>query len=143
MTSNQTFRNTMIAVALIALLVVPSLNAETKIVLFNIPFSFVAGDSVLPAGQYRVKVDPTVNRMRIESQDGEARLYLTVYTNQRSVPPEVGTLYFHKYGSAHILRAIWGAGNSAGYELFTSAAEREMAKIASAPEVAMVRTLSR
>lgn len=142
MTSKQTFRNAMIAVGLAALLVAPALNAETRLVLFNVPFSFVAGDSVLPAGQYSVKVDPTVNRMRLESQDDGARLYFTVYLEQRPATPDTGTLHFHKYGNTHILKGVWGAGSSVGYDLPTSAAEREMAKTASAREVAMVRALS-
>ncbi len=139
MTSKLTFGRIAIATGLLTVLLAPTLNAETKLVRVNIPFTFMAGEHVLPAGQYRVEVDPASNRMRLRRADGEAGAYLSVYIAYKPQAPNMGTLVFHKYGNSHFLQGVWGAGRSWGYEVPASEAEREMVKVKVTREVAWIQ----
>jgi len=133
-----------IAIALVALMSVGTAYAETKLVRVEIPFKFFAGDEVLPAGVYRVVVDPHFNRMELRRIDGTAGAFVSVSTLNRTAPAEAGQLLFRGYGNAHFLESIWGAGRSSGYELPKSKAEREMARAASGgTQIAWVRILTK
>jgi len=139
-----TKRSIWIAIGLLALLSVTTAYAETKLLRVEIPFKFVAGDQVLPAGVYRVIIDPQFNRMELRRADGAAGAYISVHSASRPTSVELGQLVFRGYGHTYFLQSVWGAGRSTGSELPQSKGEREMARAASSgTQIAWVRVLTK
>ena len=119
-----------ITMGLVALLSVTTASAET-VGRFQIPFQFLMGDKVLPAGDYKVKIDTANMKIQLSSWEGSASVNLTANTPHR-VAADTGKLVFHKYGRVLVLREMWRSGGHYGHELTTSKAEREIAKQAGA-----------
>ncbi|HSB15201.1 MAG TPA: hypothetical protein VLE22_12140 [Bryobacteraceae bacterium] len=132
MPNNYSSKRILIAAGLLALLSVADVCAETKLVRIEIPFRFIAGDQVLPAGVYRVAVDPAFNRMELRTEDGASGAFVSVYTAAKAPASDTGKLLFHGYGNTFFLQGVWAAGMTSGYKLPASKAEREMAKVRSA-----------
>ncbi len=112
--------------------------AQSSRMSVQIPFEFRAGNKVLPAGEYRVAVDPAFNRMELRLEDGSAGLYLSAHPTQVRTPVDRGILVFNKYGDSYFLKKVFNRGRSLGYQLPPSKAEREMARIAASAEVASI-----
>jgi hypothetical protein len=119
-----------IALGLVVLLSVTTASAET-VGRFQIPFQFLMGDKVLPAGDYKVTIDAASMRIQLASWDGSASVNLTANTPHR-VAADTGKLVFQKYGRVLVLREMWRSGANYGHELTTSKAEREIARQAGA-----------
>ncbi len=131
----------LIAIGLIALLTASAYAQPNGMMRVNVPFQFLAGEKVMPAGEYRIEADPAFHRMALRLADGNAALYLSAHLSVKSGDaPEKAMLVFHKYGNQYFLRAAWNAGELRGYELPMSRAERETARLAGSGEVAAVGT---
>lgn len=129
-----------IAIGLLALLSAMSAYAQIGQMRASVPFQFLAGDKVLPAGEYRVEVNPLSGRMVLRLVDGSAGLYLSANPCDRPASaPAGGMLVFQKYGNHYFLRTLWNPGQSKGYELPRSKSERELAEKTGASEIASVR----
>ena len=92
----------------------------------NIPFQFNAGQTTLPAGQYRITCDgagygPGVVRL----SNGNASVKLVAVTVIGKARDH-GTLVFHRYGDRYFLAQFWLAGEEMGESLPKSPAEREL-----------------
>ena len=92
----------------------------------NIPFQFTAGQTTLPAGEYRITCQssgygPGSVRLRNGAR-GVNLVALTVIGKAR----EHGVLVFHRYGSRYFLAQFWSAGEEMGQGLPKSRAEREL-----------------
>ena len=121
-----------IAMAVLVLLSVTTANAATD-GRFHIPFQFLMGDKVLPAGDYNVKIDTANQRIELTSWHGSAGVFISANTPFRAVPEaEIGKLVFHKFGKVTVLREMWRSGAKYGHELILSKAEREMARAGTA-----------
>jgi hypothetical protein len=122
-----------------ALLVAPLIYAQLRPALeAEIPFSFEAGKSVLPPGQYRVAAGPSQSVMELACQDSKARIFVS--TNAVRSPETVveGKLVFQRYGNRYFLRQIWTAGTDTGRELMISKAEKELAHSAGAGQTVVI-----
>jgi hypothetical protein len=97
-----------IALGLVVLLSVTTASAET-VGRFQIPFQFLMGDKVLPAGDYKVKIDTANMRIQLASWEDSASVNLTANTPHR-VAADTGKLVFHKYGRVLVLREMWRSG---------------------------------
>lgn len=118
----------LVAISLVALFAATAANAETT-ARFEIPFQFIMGDKVLPAGDYVVKIDHATRRIDVTSNKASARLFLTANAPRRTDGTvDMGKLIFHQYGKVYVLRQMWRFGSSWGYELPASKVESEMAK---------------
>ncbi len=130
--------------ALVAL-AVPSF-AETVNMRIEIPFAFVAGNEVLPAGTYEVGVDRSYTFADFRSID-ETRIHRVMLTTSRleRKPSEsgVGTLQFQKYGDRLALRAVWNAWGTEGYVFQKSKAERELAKTVAPGAVETIQSFNK
>jgi hypothetical protein len=125
----------LMVVGLVSLLMAPPASGQT-IAKFNVPFQFVAGGQVLPAGEYRVKVDSGLRRAEIRqagTQDGAFLAAVPVSTMDMAV---TGKLVFSANGSVRLLQSVWIGGRAERVELPTSKAQREFAKNAGANLVA-------
>jgi hypothetical protein len=124
----------LMAISGIALLSVTTAYAQPLAVRANIPFQFLAGDKVLPAGQYQLSVAPGLNRITLHPTQGGTGVYLSIIPTQRSeYAAQPGALVFHRYGTHYFLRKVWSPGQSGGYALPSSKAEREFVRIAKTP----------
>ena len=96
---------------------------------FQVPFQFLAGDKVLPAGDYTVKIDSASNRMELHSWGGSAGLLLTADAPHRDLTGSPkGKLVFNRYGNVLALSEMWRYGSSYGHRLPASRLEREIAR---------------
>ena len=121
-----------------------SISAATLIVLFatsaiaanaqttgrvyaQIPFDFVVGNKTLSAGRYlissQVQDRTALLVQNMKAKDGAIRLtnqvqYRRNRTNTR--------LVFHRYGQTYFLAEVWQSGNSTGWSLHPSQAERKL-----------------
>jgi hypothetical protein len=118
-----------IAMCLVVLLSVATASAES-VGWYKIPFQFLMGDKVLPAGEYKVEIDRANMRIQLSSGEYSAGVFLTANTPHRAAA-DIGKLVFHKYGSVLVLREAWRSGANYGHELTASKAEREIIKQAS------------
>ena len=135
-----TLRIAMIA-ATVVLLSATSVFAQAPNMRVHIPFAFSAGETRLPAGDYRILRDPTFYVFRMEPEDGRA-IYLPIPRTFVHSKQASGSLYFHKYGDQYFLHKIDAGGDALQYEWRESRAEREMAKIGVPVEFAFVRAAS-
>jgi hypothetical protein len=115
-----------IATGLVLLLSAATASADT-VGRFQIPFEFLMGDKLLPAGDYKVTLDTANGRLQLSSWEGSAAVNLSANTPHRAAT-DTGKLVFRKYGRVLVLREMWRYGASYGHELITSKAEKEIAQ---------------
>jgi hypothetical protein len=78
----------------------------------HIPFQFLAGDSVLPAGTYLVRYDPAFRRVELVSRGGLTWARFERQVARHNAATANGLLLFNKYGTAYALREIWRPGRT-------------------------------
>lgn len=92
----------------------------------NIPFAFTAGQTTLPAGEYRVqKASFDSPELLIRSAEGNGAIMVMTSAASASAPQAKSKLIFHRYGDRYFLAQVWRAGYSQGRELPKSAKEKE------------------
>ncbi|HXG32076.1 MAG TPA: hypothetical protein VNJ11_01825 [Bryobacteraceae bacterium] len=109
----------------------PALEAE-------IPFTFEAGKSVLPAGQYRVTAGPSQGVIELACPDSKVRMFVSTNAVRSLETVREGKLVFHRYGNRYFLWQIWNVGTDTGRELMASKAEKELARSAGAGQTVVV-----
>jgi hypothetical protein len=94
----------------------------------NVPFAFQAGDSKLPAGEYRIHMlensDLTV--MEISTVDGTNSILVQVRDAEANSRPTKSELIFNKYGNSYFLAKVFDEGNPSGSEVIKTGNEKEM-----------------
>jgi hypothetical protein len=96
-------------------------------VVASIPFQFTAGQTTLPAGEYRVqKVSDVSSALLIRSTEGRAIIVMTSPASANA-PQAKSKLIFRGYGNRYFLAQVWSAGSARGRELPKSAKEKEQA----------------
>ncbi len=105
-------------------------KAATPTMLLDIPFQFMAGDVVLPAGTYVVQQLDGFPILDLKStrECVSHRVVLSRRVERKGSPPENGILRFHKYGDKIVLQAIWSPWRSEGFELRPSKTMIELAR---------------
>ena len=114
-----------------ALLWVVPAGAQVSTMRMEIPFTFVAGDQVLPAGLYVVTVDQNFHHCRFDNlSDSSLRVVrLAGATDSRPLTKVAkGTLRFTRYGGQHFLSAVWRPGQEDGNRVVASKRLLEAAK---------------
>jgi hypothetical protein len=111
---------------------VASAQTDPETLHVTVPFRFIVGETVLPAGQYEVKaagVDPSV--VWFTSQDGQhVAVVSTIWGGEEFNGPDA-KLAFDVYGGHHFLSAIEVPGE--GYREVTlpkKGVEQELARLA-------------
>ena len=114
--------------ALGLLLVASAVQAQADGVKADIPFDFVVGKQMLPAGEYTVINQGPVNQaILIRSDEGKTAV-LSLTQSCSSLNPSAKTkLVFHTMAGRYFLYQIWTEGNSSGRQLPKSKAEVELA----------------
>ena len=94
----------------------------------NIPFAFVAGETTLPAGEYRVqKLDGSSAVLLIRCAEPRSAIMVVTNATRTGKQQEQSKLVFHKYGEHYFLSQVWNAGSSNGRELRKTQREKEIA----------------
>ncbi len=118
-------------------------GAQTSTMRFDIPFAFVAGDQVLPAGTYRVTVDDTFDMCRF-NLIGETSTHVVRMvpgaTDRALSKAADGSMKFTRYDDRYFLTGVWKTGSVAGNEIVQSHRQRESAKAGTAPAVVSVNS---
>ena len=120
------------AAGLVAGLAVLSVSAEAAEIRCDVPFSFTVNGKTLPAGSYRVSIEPTQGTLFVR---GYAQAAFALSNRVQSPNDTSAKLVFHKYGDQYILKEAWMGGVS-GRELPTSRLERALARAAQDRKVA-------
>lgn len=95
-------------------------------VLANIPFAFVAGNTPLPAGEYRVqKVSDGSPALLIRCTEGDPAIMVMTHPASVNAPQQKSKLIFRRYDNRYFLVQVWSAGSPSGRELPKSAKEKE------------------
>jgi hypothetical protein len=124
--------------ATVILLSATSVFAQTSRIRIHVPFAFDAGNTHLPAGDYRVAKDTLFQWVVLEKEGGSTIFLTTHRPFTGGTMKENGALTFDKYGDKYFLRKFSTPGTGAGYEWPMSRAEREIAKTGVPGEVASV-----
>jgi hypothetical protein len=111
------------------LLAVSAAHAQDSGVKANIPFDFVAGNQVLPAGEYLVTPEGSSGQVvMIRSSDNKAAKFATAFNCSSARPSDSTKLVFHTMGGRYYLYQIWRQGFDQGRQLPKSKIELQLAK---------------
>lgn len=116
-----------------------SFAAQAQTVRANIPFAFVAGDRMMPAGEYKLVLDARVGMIQMLPEQ-DVGLYLTAHNCSFGAVEDRGVIVFHKYGESYFLKRVKTPATREGYELIPTRGERDAARKSGTFEVAMVTT---
>jgi hypothetical protein len=96
----------------------------------NVPFTFVVGDTTLPAGKYDIRVldADALNVLELRSVKGNTAVTFNTDDTQtkRDQILNKGDLVFDKIGDKYFLSQVWMAGSASGNELVKSRMEKRL-----------------
>ena len=111
------------------LFAVSGVQAQQNGVRANIPFDFVVGNQVLPAGEYVVAALGSANQAIVIRSTDRKNAIMSVTSSCSTARPSTQTkLVFHTLGGRYFLSQIWTQGYDQGRQLRQSSTEVEMAK---------------
>jgi hypothetical protein len=109
--------------ALLFTLAATSYAQSARRTVILIPFDFVAGEKVLPAGTYRIEPVKRDSYTAWEIQSTTGRAGAVVMTSALGGGATAGAdpgLVFRKYGETYVLAQVWPSGDAAGREVVQS-----------------------
>ncbi len=115
-----------LTLTMVPLLATAQLSSSQKIVT-QVPFEFVVGNKVVPAGEWTVRaatMDAKV--LTIRNTDAAIGLFSTTSVVESKKTAGDCRLVFHKYGNSYFLSGVRIAGARTGYQLPEGKAEAEM-----------------
>ncbi len=143
MTTLNSRRGILVAAGLALLTVAVPAFADTTFMRIDIPFAFLAGDQVLPAGMYDVNVSNSNNYADFRSTS-ETRIHRVLLTTGRveRKPSQAdrGVLQFQKYGDHMVLRAVFNSWRTEGFIFNKTKAESELANTGVAGEISTIQS---
>jgi hypothetical protein len=105
------------------------LHAQTVDLGATIPFDFIAGQAVMPAGDYTIHGQSILYLVRRLDAGLPAGAYVTTVGASGTEENGSPRLEFHRYGNEYFLAAIWNAAASGeGRAVPQTVHEKEMAK---------------
>ena len=122
-----------ISLSLLVMLSGIAANAQDIRLVANIPFDFVVGDVIMPAGDYDVtKLNTGGVVFRVRDQEGNNAAARLVMRVERRKARNESVLVFNRYREnggevSHFLSQVWVEGMTTGYEFFKFRVEREAA----------------
>jgi hypothetical protein len=117
---------TMMGIAVVLSMAVVSVRAEAM-VRVNVPFEFMVGKTVLPAGQYSIIRTPEDLAIRIVGEGKAAAAEVTVVTRLAGgihITPKDAHIVFDKIGDTCILSELWIPGTD-GFLLYVTKGKHE------------------
>ncbi len=135
-----------ISIVFTLLLAVSAARAQTPALQAAIPFNFVVGNHVLPAGQYLLGNTRLASPRLVSARDLDEPITSLIGANNCYVneAPKTSKLVFHRIGNEYFLYQLWIAGETTVVEFPMSKLEIQMAKNdARAEEVIVAALLTR
>jgi len=115
--------------ALGLLLVVSAVHAQSAAVSANIPFDFIVGKQVYPAGNYLLSSWGTVQGSILIQNRNESRGSMVLTQDCTKLEEaEKTVLIFHRYDDQYFLEQVWIKGNTTGRQFRMSKIETQLAK---------------
>lgn len=105
----------------------------------KIPFEFQAGDTMLPAGEYRIVrlLTGSESVQEIRATDSSAAVFVGTYSADQGNKHVEAKLIFNCYHNACFLSEIW-TGSGPGRKLMQSRREKELSHAKAENELAVV-----
>jgi hypothetical protein len=120
-----------------SILLLMATMASAQRVHVTVPFSFVAGSTNLPAGDYTIELNLKKGAMILRSEDRSGKSVMMFANNSDwARNPDKTYAIFQRYGAHYFLAEVWRRG--AGQTLTPGNMERELASKHSQVEVARV-----
>ena len=132
--------------ALLFTLAATSYAQSARRTVILIPFDFVAGEEMLPAGTYRVEPvrRDSYTVWEVRSTTGRAgAVVMTSSTGSGAASEAQPRLVFQKYAETYVLAELWPSGEGAGREVFQSRRGRALVARNVKPEAVTVRAHAR
>jgi len=126
--------------ALVLLLPLRALNAqieERALMSVNIPFAFIVDNTPLPAGRY-VIYSELGHEWKVVSIHGKGSAFFHITPDETPALPAQSRLIFHRYETEYVLHQIDDGGTKIQAMLSTGNKERQLARKAPQPELAMI-----
>ena len=121
------------------LLAVSAAQAQEPRVKANIPFDFVVGDQVMPAGEYIVDAaGEATPAILIRSNGGSGSSIALTFACASAGPSKTTKLVFHTLAGRYFLSQVWAEGYAQGRELRMSKSEKRLAKNGDTPKELVV-----
>ena len=115
--------------ALGLLLVVSAAHAQSAAVSANIPFDFIVGKQVYPAGNYLLRPWGTVHGdILIQNRDESRDSRVLTEDCTKLGEAEKTVLIFHRYDDQYFLEQVWIEGNTIGRQFLKSKIETQLAE---------------
>jgi len=127
------------ALSLCALFGATAAQAQNYSIRVEVPFQFIAGEKMYPAGDYRLSVDGAVHTLTIRPQANTSIHMVPLtpgYERRTGGDLEKGMVRFTKSGNLHVLNGVWRGGSADGNVTYMSRAAKEAAKNAQAGSMA-------
>jgi hypothetical protein len=131
----------LVVLAIFAALAVAGLNAQVVDMRASIPFDFQAGNTLMPAGEYRIHCQDSVVFVRGADTGRPVSILITNRTVGRG-PVQDARLEFNRYGNDYFLTAVWNSVTQSGRQMLPTARERELAKQGVVPAKAVITVAS-
>jgi len=96
----------------------------------NIPFPFYAGNTKLPAGEYRIQVldNSDLTLMEISRVDGAVSALFQIQDAENNSEPAKSELIFNKYGDRYFLAKFFDEDNRNGSQVTESRYEKKVSQ---------------
>jgi hypothetical protein len=115
-----------VAAGLLAVVASSKVFAQTIDVLASIPFEFRVGETIMPAGEYRVQSLRGV--LAVRGEDGHRPVAQVVAISaSRPATQKPGRLEFNRYGNSYFLTRVWDPYSEGGKALMKTPQEKELA----------------
>lgn len=114
----------------LALLMSAAAHAQTTQLNVTVPFEFIAGDTVLPAGDYDVhSIDVWGGKaLSIHSVTLNAGTLVLSNSSQSAKISDRSTLVFYRYGQKYFLAEVWIANTNIGRQMPLDQRQTELAR---------------
>lgn len=115
--------------ALVLVLIAGAAPAQQTKISATVPFPFVAGDRLYPAGEYYFSRASVTNGI-IEVSNGDRVIAANILSHAclQTAPPQQTKLVFHQVEGFYYLSQMWVAGNQWGREFPRSHTEVRLAE---------------
>jgi hypothetical protein len=130
-----------LSLAALAVVLAAPVSAQTLTLKASVPFDFVLGGHIMPAGDYVFSVPGDFGLLQVRSLAmGIMPVVATTNAIYSQREGSAAFLTFHRYGGDYFLATIWDGAVAGGRSLPMSRIEQERAKSASLrkPEVVVV-----
>jgi hypothetical protein len=118
-----------VLLVLVALLLASAAHAQQTNVQAKVPFDFVVGDQVYPAGDYTIKsLTEDGAALRIANKEDPAAGIAMSNSCSTLEPSDKTKLVFHRLGDQFFLYQVWIEGRDSGREVSKGRVEIRMAK---------------